>query len=460
MSAADGFDYPVMNINGPLTPNAGSLGPQYGFFRTPTGTLARSAQGWDTSSPFFSNIDTIGGDQYSFHPPGDQPLPITGYTGEGEDRAPTYGDPYQLGLTSRATINGNPFVLWSGGEPTTSTFNAAQHVPGGGIQGAFDKYFLPAALAFVTGGAGAGAGTGEGAVTLEGGIDSAMGAQMGGGGFWGGLQNFANNGFGGNSLSDWFSSFNPFSSSGGSNSASFGSPTLEGGMDSLMGQGGGSSSMLDTLRRRLGLGGGGMSIWDNIGQVLNGNIPLRDVGNTYWGGDGRGWNGMLGLQGGAGSGPGGFPFGMGGGGGGTLGALWNMGSGLYGMLQGNRLKNMAMNMQGLDPWGANRAGFASQAANLSPEAMMNDPAYRARQLAVERSMLAQGYQGSGNMAQALAQNSGDFFQQRQNQLAQLGGAGLNPAAMRQMQMQALASGLGLQGNALNRMGYGLLGMMG
>lgn len=55
----------------------------------------------------------------------------------------------------------------------------------------------------------------------------------------------------------------------------------------------------------------------------------------------------------------------------------------------------------------------------NPNSIYATPGYAAGQQAIQRSMAAQGYQGSGNMASALAGNAGQFYQQQFNNLASL-----------------------------------------
>ena len=76
--------------------------------------------------------------------------------------------------------------------------------------------------------------------------------------------------------------------------------------------------------------------------------------------------------------------------------------------------------------------------------------------AVQRSMAAQGYQGSGNMMAAMAKYGGDFYGQEVNRLASLGGANISPQIA--LQGQGMASDLASRG--LASLGYGTRMMAG
>ena len=62
-----------------------------------------------------------------------------------------------------------------------------------------------------------------------------------------------------------------------------------------------------------------------------------------------------------------------------------------------------------------------QALMANPSSVQNLPGYNAGLQAVQRSMAAQGYQGSGNMASALAGYGGQQYQQQLSNLAALQG---------------------------------------
>jgi hypothetical protein len=101
--------------------------------------------------------------------------------------------------------------------------------------------------------------------------------------------------------------------------------------------------------------------------------------------------------------------------------------------------------------------YAAMLNNLmnNPSSITSMPGYQAGIDAVERSMAAQGYQGSGNMAAALQQYGGNFFNQQVSQLQGLeqGGAASTAAAL-----QGMTSGNTAASNALAALGYGVKGL--
>ena len=152
-------------------------------------------------------------------------------------------------------------------------------------------------------------------------------------------------------------------------------------------------------------------------------------------------------------------LGMGGGGaGGTLGMVGgglNILSGLYGMNAAQQMSQMA---QRADPFAGYRPQYAQQLQQLTmdPSRITSMPGYRAGLQAVQRSMAAQGYQGSGNMMAALSKYGGDFYGQEVNRLATLGGAGISP----QIALQGQGMAADLTSRGLASLGYGtrMMGM--
>jgi hypothetical protein len=134
---------------------------------------------------------------------------------------------------------------------------------------------------------------------------------------------------------------------------------------------------------------------------------------------------------------------------GTIGGGLNIFSGLYGLNAAQQMQAMARNA---DPMAAYRPGYAAQLAQLTsnPSMITSMPGYKAGLQAVERSMAAQGYQGSGNMMAALQKYGGDFYNQQVNQLASLGGANISPSVA----MQGMGMGNLLAGQSLASLGYG------
>ena len=130
-----------------------------------------------------------------------------------------------------------------------------------------------------------------------------------------------------------------------------------------------------------------------------------------------------------------------------VGTALNVGSGLYGLMQSEQLRQQAMMA---DPLAQQRAGYARQLAELqrNPSSVTTLPGYEAGLEAVQRSMAAQGYQGSGNMMAALQQYGGNAYQQQLQNLYQLAG-GNQPATAIQGQIAANQ----LAGRSLGTLGY-------
>ena len=82
-----------------------------------------------------------------------------------------------------------------------------------------------------------------------------------------------------------------------------------------------------------------------------------------------------------------------------------------------------------DPYAPYRSAAASKLNSLmsNPGDIQNLPEYKARMLAVSRTMAAQGYTGSGNALVAAANAGGTAYQQAFQNLSTLSGAGFNPA---------------------------------
>jgi hypothetical protein len=157
-------------------------------------------------------------------------------------------------------------------------------------------------------------------------------------------------------------------------------------------------------------------------------------------------NGLQTLGGGVGSMPWGSP-----------GNLLTMGSGLYGILSAQQLKKQAAQLAAqADPFAAYRPGYAAQLSALeaNPSSITSTPGYTAGLQAVERSMGAQGYQGSGNMMAALANYGGNAYQQQVSQLSGLAGANLNPASAGQLALTGSMGASSLTGQGLASLGYG------
>lgn len=143
-----------------------------------------------------------------------------------------------------------------------------------------------------------------------------------------------------------------------------------------------------------------------------------------------------------------------------LGGLWSAGSGIYGLYQSDQLKKQAAKYaQQADPFGPYRSGYAQQLQGLmnDPSGVTKLPGYEAGLQAVQRSMAAQGYNGSGNMMAALSKYGGDFYNNAVSQLSGLAGANINPANGAMIGLQGSAGGANLALNSLGLIGKGLVG---
>lgn len=152
---------------------------------------------------------------------------------------------------------------------------------------------------------------------------------------------------------------------------------------------------------------------------------------------GAGVAASTGTAGGAGSMPWGSPS-----------NLMTMGSGIYGLIQSNRIQQLAKNA---DPFGPYREQFAERASNLAadPNSIFTMPGYAAGETAVKRQLAPYG-QDSGAMLAALRQYGGDFYNQTMNQYANLGGSAISPAVGGQLAL----GGVDLAGRSLATLGYG------
>lgn len=82
-----------------------------------------------------------------------------------------------------------------------------------------------------------------------------------------------------------------------------------------------------------------------------------------------------------------------------------------------------------DPFAAFRGDYAAQLSQLmsNPNSITDRPGYAAGLTAVERKGAAQGWNGSGNMMNALSEYGGKFFNDEVARLATLAGANISPA---------------------------------
>lgn len=168
----------------------------------------------------------------------------------------------------------------------------------------------------------------------------------------------------------------------------------------------------------VGLGG----IGDTLATAQAAGVP-GIVGGAAPAAEGGMFNSLMSMLGMGGGTAGGTAGGAGGFGGlGTMMGLSNLANAGVGMYQANQLQQAS---QAADPWAKYRAQYGDQLNALmqNPNQVQNIPGYQAGLQAVERSLASQGYQGSGNMMNALANYGGQFYQQQLQNLANLAGTG-------------------------------------
>ena len=185
-----------------------------------------------------------------------------------------------------------------------------------------------------------------------------------------------------------------------------------------------------------GLGGYGAGAPSSLPSWLSGADPSTIAQFGYSPTNATALMSQLGFGGSSGVGLGG----LGGGAGGGINPF-QIGAGLYGMELSNQTRQQA------DPMAQYRAQYAQQLNALmqNPSSVTSLPGYQAGLDAVQRSMAAQGYTGSGNMMAALQNYGGQFYQQQLSNLSSL----------------AAPSAAGTQGNIAGNLGmFSSLGMLG
>lgn len=143
--------------------------------------------------------------------------------------------------------------------------------------------------------------------------------------------------------------------------------------------------------------------------------------------------------------------------------LLNIGSGIYGLSEASKMKDLASGtMRASDPFGPQRAQYAQQLQQLmaDPSSITNDPGYQFQfdqgSQAVTRQMAAKGYLGSGNLGTALQEYGQNYaasaYKDRISTLASLAGANIAPNFG--ASLNGYASGIDLAGKSLASLGYG------
>lgn len=122
-------------------------------------------------------------------------------------------------------------------------------------------------------------------------------------------------------------------------------------------------------------------------------------------------------------------------------------------------------MENLDPFAEYRPEYAKRLKELTndPSSIKDTATYKARLMAAERTMAAQGYTGSGNALVAAADAGAAAYQQEFDNLSMLSGAGQGQGA----RASAYGTAAGAMGNAsdnylssLQGLGNSLIGLGG
>lgn len=146
--------------------------------------------------------------------------------------------------------------------------------------------------------------------------------------------------------------------------------------------------------------------------------------------------------------------------GGPFSTALNIGSGLYGLSQAQKLRSIASQAAATqDPFAAQRAQYGQKLNDLyaNPSNVQALPGYQAGIDAVTRKMASQGYLGSGNMMAALQDYGGNAFNAEAARLSGLAGAGFAPTGG-QVRVAGNVGANNLAGISLASLGYGARGL--
>lgn len=135
--------------------------------------------------------------------------------------------------------------------------------------------------------------------------------------------------------------------------------------------------------------------------------------------------------------------------------LFNAGTGLYGLYQGNQMQKLAATLgRQADPAAGQRGMYQQMLSQLmqNPGSITGLPGYQAGLDAVNRSAAAGGQLGGGGGALAESTYGSNLFNQQAQLYAALGGFGATPGAGASAQLAGTGSALALQGSSLNRLG--------
>lgn len=220
-----------------------------------------------------------------------------------------------------------------------------------------------------------------------------------------------------------------------------------GGVDASTAGVGGMDIPAGTAASGAGPGGAAASPWADLNATQAANVA-GIAGSGSGGGGGGGMSQYLSsIMGGGGGGGGG-------GGMSNLQLALGLGSTAYGVYGAQKLQKAGEEAAAKsDPFGPYRAQYGQQLSALeaNPSSIESDPAYAASVQAVRRAMAKGGYTMSGNELTALQQNFGQQFQQREQSLAGLAGAGIGPNPG--LALQGQVAGTQLMGNSFANLGY-------
>lgn len=137
---------------------------------------------------------------------------------------------------------------------------------------------------------------------------------------------------------------------------------------------------------------------------------------------------------------------------GSPGNVANILQGISGIAQSRNMQDRARQA---DPFAQYREQYGQRLQRLAedPSMIENEPGYQAGLRAVQRSMAAQGYTGSGNMMAAIAKYGQDFYERTANRYAGLAGAGVNPVNAQQLGLSQDAYRNNLFRTGVNNLGY-------
>ena len=137
---------------------------------------------------------------------------------------------------------------------------------------------------------------------------------------------------------------------------------------------------------------------------------------------------------------------------GSPGNIANIAQGISGFMSANRMPDRS---EQADPFARYRREYGDRLARLNadPSSIQNEPGYAAGLQAVQRTMAAQGYTGSGNMMAAIAKYGGDFYNKTADRYAALAGAGVNPASAAQLGLAQDQYQQNLRRASIGNLGY-------